>query len=136
MRTRTIIGVWAVIAGLLFWNGVLALGVYKPFLGPEAGEMMAVFVGIAAIFGASRPFFVEEPELSRRGLLRVSMMWLVLTAVFEIALGWLAQVVVPRAAPTYGMWDGSFWPLIVLAATAAPSTWLKRTGIPVERVTK
>ena len=49
MRTTKILGVWAMIAGLLFWNGVLSLGVYKPFLGPEAGEMMAAFIAMAVL---------------------------------------------------------------------------------------
>jgi hypothetical protein len=135
MRIKRVLAIWAMVAGLLFWNGVLALGVYKPFLGPEAGEMMAVFIAMAVIFGASRPFFLEEPELPVPALLRVSAVWLVLTLAFEIGLGRLAAVVVPRVAPEYGMWDGSFWPLIVLSSFAAPITWLRRSGLPIE-VTK
>ena len=136
MRFTKILAVWAVIAGLLFWNGVMSLGVYKPLLGPEAGEMMAAFIAMAAIFGASRPFLVAEPELSRAQLLRVGAYWMVFTAAFEIGFGQLAEIVVPRVAPTYGMWDGSFWALIVLSSAAAPITWLKRTAMPVERVMK
>jgi hypothetical protein len=59
-----------------------------------------------------------------------------LTALFEICLGRLAQIAIPRVAPTYGMWDGSFWALIVLASGSAPITWLKRTELPIGRVTK
>jgi hypothetical protein len=29
------------------------------------------------------------------------------------------------------MWDGSFWPLILLSSVAAPITWLRRSGMPV-----
>ena len=136
MRMGKILGVWAVVAGLLFWNGVLALGVYKPFLGPEAGEMMSVFIAMAAIFGASRPFLIEERELPVSGLIRVAGTWLVLTTIFEIALGQIATEIVPRVAPAYGMWDGSFWPLILLSSVAAPIAWLRREGFAVPRVTK
>ena len=136
MRMSRILGVWAVIAGLLFWNGVLALGVYKPFLGAEAGEMMAVFVAIAVFFGASRPFLIEERELPVSGLIRVAGIWLLLTALFEIGLGQIAAELVPRVAPAYGMWDGSFWPLILLSSVAAPITWLRREGFAIPRVTK
>jgi hypothetical protein len=136
MRVGKIVGVWAMIAGLLFWNGVLALGVYKPFLGAEAGEMMAAFIAMGVMFGASRPFLIEERELPVGDLARVSILWMILTLVFEVGLGRLAQMAVPRAAPMYGMWDGSFWVLIVLASAAAPVTWLKRHDVPIGRVTK
>lgn len=136
MRIGKILGVWAMIAGLLFWNGVLAFGVYKPFLGTEAGEMMAAFVAMGVMFWASRPFLVEEKELPPADLIRVSMLWMTLTLLFEIGLGRLAQIAIPRVAPAYGMWDGSFWVLIVLASGSAPITWLKRDGVPVGRVTK
>jgi hypothetical protein len=136
MRASKVLGVWSMVAGLLFWNGALALGVYKPLFGPEAGEMMGAFIAMGVIFGASRPFLIEEREQSVGALWRVGLTWLVLTAVFEFGLGRIAQVVVPRVAPQYGMWDGAFWPLILLASFSAPITWLRRSGLPVERVAK
>jgi len=135
MRIGKIIGDWAVIAGLLFWNGVLEMGIYKPLLGFEAGEMMGAFIAMGIFFSASRPFLLEEHELSAPGLFRVGAVWFVLTLLFEIGLGRLAAEAVPRAAPTDRMWDGSFWPLILLASFAAPITWLRRTGFSAE-VTK
>ena len=136
MRVSRVIGVWAMIAGLLFWNGVAALGVYKPLLGPDAGEMMGAFIAMGLIFAASRPFLVEEREQSTATLWRVGFTWLVLTGVYEFALGRLAGVVVPRVAPEYGMWDGSFWPLVMLSSMAAPMTWLRRRGFSVDGVSK
>ena len=136
MRIGRIIGVWATIAGLLFWNGVLTLGLFKPLLGNEAGEMMGAFIAIALIFGASRPFLIEEREMPVGDLARVAILWLVLTLLLEIGLGRLAQFVVPRVAPPYGMWDGSFFVLTLLASAAAPVTWLRRNDLPVGRVTK
>jgi hypothetical protein len=135
MRIGKIVGVWAVVAGLLFWNGVLALGVYKPFLGAEAGEMMSAFVAMAAIFGATRAYLVHDVELPIGQLIRIGLLWMALTFLYEIALGRLAAWAVPRVAPAYGMWDGSFWPLIVMATAFAPIAWLRRSDVPL-RVTK
>jgi hypothetical protein len=135
MRIGKIIGDWAVIAGLLFWNGVLAAGIYKPILGYQAGEMMAAFIAMGVFFSASRPFLLEEHELPPSGLFRVGAIWLVLTLVFEIGLGRLAAEVMPRSAPVNGMWDGAFWPLILLSSFAAPIAWLRRAGVSIE-VTK
>jgi hypothetical protein len=136
MRIGKIVGVWAVVAGLLFWNGVLALGVYKPFLGAEAGEMMSAFVAMAAIFGATRAYLVHDAELPIMQLIRIGLLWVALTFIYEIALGRLATWAVPRVAPAYGMWDGSFWPLIVMATAFAPIVWLRRSDVPFGRITK
>jgi hypothetical protein len=136
MRVQKIVGVWAVIAILLFWNGAFALRAYKPFLGREAGEMMAAFIAMAVIFGVARAFFAGEPDLPVSTIVRVGLCWLFLTAVLEVGLGQLARVVVPRAAPPQGMWEGPFWALILLSSAAAPTTWLKRNDQPIGRVTK
>jgi hypothetical protein len=135
MRIGKIIEDWAVVAGLLFWNGVLELGVYKPLFGFEAGEMMGAFMAMAAVFWASRPFLLEEQELPPLGLFRVGALWFVLTLILEVGLGRLTALVVPRAAPAYGMWSGSFWLLILLSSFAAPIIWLRRSGFPAQ-VTK
>jgi hypothetical protein len=136
MRIGKVVGVWGVVAGLLFWNGVLALGVYKPFLGPEAGEMMSVFIAMAAIFGATRAYLVHDEELPAGQVVRIAILWATLTFIYEVALGRLATIAVPRVAPAYGMWDGSFWPLIVMATAFAPIAWLRRSDQPLGRVTK
>jgi hypothetical protein len=136
MRIGKILGVWAVIASLLFWNGVLAIGVLKPLLGREAGEMMSMFIGMTIIAAAARTFLLAEPEQPRPAILRISVLWLVLTLTFEVGLGRVAQLTVPARTPLYGMWDGSFWPLIVLSVTIAPFVWLQRAPVAVGRVTK
>ena len=136
MRITRAIGIWAMLAGLLFWNGVLGFGVFNPLFGREAGEMMTAFIAMGVIFAAARPFLIEEREASRAQAIRVSVLWMVLTILFEITLGRLAPHVSPVMTPAYGMWDGSFWPLIVLCAGTSPITWLRRTGLPLSRVTK
>ena len=136
MRAGKIVGVWATIAGLLFWNGVLAIGVFKPLLGPEAGEMRSVFIAMMIITGAARSLLRAEPEQPRATVFRIGMLWLMLTLLFEVGLGRVAQFVVPTRAPLYGMWDGSFWPLIALAMAIAPFISLQRGPVPIGRVTK
>ena len=135
MPIGRIVGVWAMIAGLLFWNGALGLGVWQPLFGRESGEMLAAFIGMTVIFAAARPFLMAERAVPVGTVLRISLLWLLLTLVFEIALGRVAQAIGPRA-PLYGMWDGSFWPLIAMSVGLAPLTWLQRRPVPVSRVTK
>ena len=136
MRIGKILGVWATLAGLLFWNGAIGLAVFRPLLGRDAAEMMTFFIALTIIFAGSRPFLVEEPEQPRAQVIRISILWMVLTLAFELALGRFAQLVRPRWAPAYGMWDGSFWPLIVLMMGTAPFSWLRRSGLAFPGVTK
>jgi hypothetical protein len=136
MRIGRILGVWAMIAGLLFWNGALGLALFNPLFGREAGEMMTFFIAVAIIFGTSRVFLTEEPECTKAKAIRVSVLWMVLSLVFELGLGRVVGVFRPAMAPTYGMWDGSFWPLIVLSMGTAPIIWLRRDGLAIPRVMK
>lgn len=131
-----ILGVWGVVAGLLFWNGIIGLTLFHSTLGPDAAEMMTAFIGMSLIVAASRPFLVSEPALPRAQVIRIGALWLVMTLLFEVVLGRLAPYIHPRLGPRYGMWDGPYWPLIVMCVAMAPSTWLRRDPIPIGRVTK
>jgi hypothetical protein len=136
MRLSKIIGMWVVYTGLLFWNGVLGIAVFRPLLGWEAAEMMTLFIALSLMFGAARVFLQGEHPQPRSQIIRASVVLMTLTLLFEVAFGRATQLLVPRAAPVYGMWDGSFWPLIVLAAGAAPAAWLRRADLPPMSVTK
>jgi hypothetical protein len=135
MRFGRLLGVWAMIAGLLFWNGILVLGIFVPFLGREAGEMMGVFIAMIIIMRASRPFIVSEREMAGATAVRIGILWGVLTVLFEIGLCRLAMIAGAPVMPRYGMWDGPFWPLIVLSIAVAPLQWLRREHVHFE-VTK
>jgi hypothetical protein len=134
MSLAKVVALWLVIAGLLFVNGVLSQTLYMPVLGDEAGEMMAAFIAIAMVFGVSRPFLRPGPENPRPRVLRISALWLVLTVAFEVTLGRTIHLLGPDL-PKYGMWDGSFWPIILLAVASAPITWLSPPAFTIE-VTK
>ena len=136
MRIGKILGIWAVIAGLLFWNGALGLGILNPLLGREAGEMMTFFIALVIIGGVSRTFLREEREQPRTEVARISVLWMALTLALEVGLGRLAQLFSSSIVPGVVMWDRSFWPLIVLVVGMAPFSWLRRSGLPLSRVTK
>jgi hypothetical protein len=136
MRMTKVLGIWATLAGLLFWNGVLGFGIFTPILGREAGEMMAAFIAMIVIFAATRPFFIEEPELPSAQAIRIGVLWAALTIVFEFSLGRLAPHVSAAMSPAFGMWDGSFWPLVVLCTGSAPMIWLRRSRVAFPRITK
>ena len=124
--TKTI-ATWLVIASLLLVNGALGQMLFIPVLGLEAGEMMAAFIAIAVIFGVSRWFLTIERDVPLAQVLGIATLWGVLGLFFEVALGRSLSLGGP-GSPQYAMWDGSFWPVIVLALGTAPITWLRRSG--------
>jgi hypothetical protein len=136
MRIGKILGVWGVLAGLMFWNGFMRIAVLQPVFGPEAGEMMSGFIGVIIIFGASRPFLVEEPEQPVSRVARISALWVMLTIILEAVLGRLSGQTWSEMARTYAFWDGQFWPVILVTVGSAPFVWLRRSGLSPVRVTK
>ena len=126
MRFRNIFGIWAIIAGLMFFNGALRFVIFSPFLGREAGEMMSLFIALIIILGATRPFLAEVPPQPTRRIWLVSLTWVLLTFALELALGFLFGRTWSEIGRTYMVLDGSFWPLILLAVGVAPFQWIKR----------
>jgi hypothetical protein len=121
------VATWLVIATLLLVNGALGQMVFIPVLGLEAGEMMGAFIAITVIFGVSRWFLTVERDVPLAQVLGVATLWGVLGLFLEVALGRSLPLGGP-GLPQYRMWDGSFWPLIVLALGTAPILWLRRSG--------
>lgn len=136
MRIGKILGVWAVLAGLMVCNGALRIAVLQPLLGTEAGEMFSGFLGIIIVFGVSRFFLANELELPARRIALVSATWVVLTIAFETTLGLASGESWREIGRTYALWDGSFWPVIVVAVGSAPFVWLKRWAVAIPRIVK
>lgn len=136
MTLGRILGIWLMIAGILIWNGVLGIGIWNPILGRDAGEMMTAFLAIALVFGGAKPFLAPQPELPIGQVLRIAAIWLVLTVLFERGMGWLAEFGPGAMIPRYGMWDGSFWPVVVVAVAVTPISYLRRPELPLGRFVK
>lgn len=135
MPAGRIVGMWFTIAGLLLVNGLIGRGLLDPVIGRDAGEMMSFFVALI-IIGAARPFLVEAPELATGVAVRIGILWMVLTVFLEVGIGRLLTFALPTRAPSYGMLDGAFAPLVALSAGMAPILWLRRSPLAIPRITK
>ena len=135
MRLPRILAIWAILAGLMFFNGALRVVIFSPFLGREAGEMMSLFIALIIIFGATRPFLIEVPAQPARHIWLVSLTWVGLTFALELVLGLLFGRTWSEIGRTYMVWDGSFWPVILLAVGVAPFQWIKRVDRSAPRGT-
>ena len=135
MSFAKLVAVWLVMASLMLVVGVFSQLLFIPVLGLEAGEMMQAFLGLAIVFGVTRWLLSAQAVQPRARALRIGATWFVLALVFEVSLGRTLQLTGP-GIPRYGMWDGSFWPIIVIATALAPVSLLSRGGLRAHGVTK
>jgi hypothetical protein len=137
MRLKRVLGIWAMLALLMFFNGALREVALEPIFGRDAGDMMSAFLGLIIVFGASRPFLVEEAPMGAGQILRVSLIWFALTVAFETGLGITSGQTWPQMLRAYAPWkDGSLWPIILVAVIAAPFVWLPRKQEPQQHVAR
>lgn len=125
MKHSRIVGVWLVLAGLMVVNGVFRVAVLYPMLGHSLGDVISPLLGMVIVIGASRPF-LHESDMVAESPWRVSIVWVLLTIAFEVALGRATGTSWSTIAGAYAIWNGELWPLVVLCVAAAPFVWAPR----------
>ena len=60
---------------------------------------------------------------SARDLLKVGLLWVVLTLLFEFGMGWVSGASWEAMIADYGLGRGRLWPLVLLAILVAPWFW-------------
>lgn len=82
------LGVWLLLLGFAVINGFFRERVLEPNLGPEAAHVLATTTLAGAVFVAALLWIGTNLQgYSFRDLLAVGIIWSVLTAAFEFALG-------------------------------------------------
>jgi ABC-type enterobactin transport system permease subunit len=124
MKTKTILGAWLVLAGLMVCNGIFRVALLTPLLGVESAEMMSVFTGIIIVFAAPQPFIARYAPQPFAQVWRTSIIWVFATIVFEAVLGVASGRTWSELIGAYSLWSGSFWPVILVAVGTSPFVWL------------
>ena len=111
---------WLVLLAVGFTNGVVRQVGYARWTSEEAAHQLSSVTAIAAI-GAAVWFLTGAWPLSSAGQAwRVGAAWLVLTVLFETAMGAAAGHPWPVILGDYAIWRGRLWPLILAAVLLAP----------------
>jgi hypothetical protein len=117
---------WLLLLVAMFANGMLRVFVLQPRLGEHAARQWAVLLGIVIIFGLTLPFVRCLLRPTSAELVRVGLLWLVLTLAFEFLFGhYVAGASFDTLLADYDLLRGRLWPLVLLSTAAAPWVWGK-----------
>jgi hypothetical protein len=128
-------GVWLLILPLMVANGIFRETVLVPSLGRRPADVASAAIGIAIILLITMPFLRRARDRSTGALVRVSVIWLVLTVAFEFLFGhyvdgksWMELV------ENYAIWRGNLWPLVLASLALAPFIWGRSRRTAMERL--
>lgn len=126
MRTRAVLGVWALLAFLMSANGIFRELVLVTAVRRGAAELLSALLGIGIILGTTGVLFRAFPGWQRANPLRLASIWLVLMLAFEFLFGHYVDGKSWRElVGNYAIWDGKLWPIVLLSLVAAPFLWTR-----------
>ena len=129
---------WLAMAVAMSANGVFREMGRKRWLDVPTADLVSAAIGAVIILLLTFFFFRALAGSSTRTLLFVSAFLVVLTVIFEVAIGRL----VDRRSWTellgnYAIWRGRLWPALLLLIALTPfiwGRWLAKTSPPPTRV--
>ena len=128
--------VWLVIIAVETVHGVLRTLLLVPLVGDFPARRVSVFTGSLLIFGVAWVFVRWIGAGTRLRLLAVGLLWVVLTVLFEIALGRYALGLSwDRIAEDYDVTRGGLlgFGLLFMAATPTLAARLRRRSATTPR---
>jgi hypothetical protein len=128
------LAVWLLIIGAEFIQGILRGLLLLPLVGDFQARQISVFTGSILILGISW-LLIRWIEVESLGaLLATGLLWLVLTVLFELALGRLVmQVTWERLLSDYDIRHGGLLPFGLIIMTLSPLIAARLRGIGVKR---
>ena len=131
MTLKRTLAVWALLLPLMIGNGILREIALVPALGRRPADVVSAALGIAIILAVTRPFIRRATDTTVQALLRVSLVWLVLTVAFEFVFGhYVDGKSWAELAANYALWRGNLWPLVLASLVAAPFIWRRSASPP------
>lgn len=127
------LGAWLPIPLMAVVNGGLRDLVYAKLMSQTLAHSLSVFPLIAAILIWSRLLARWWPLAGRRAGLRVGLVWLLLTLLFEFGLGAARGVELSALFEQYDITRGHLWPLVPLTMGVSPELVRRWTTRPTSR---
>jgi len=112
---------WLLILGFAVANGALREAVLIPSLGKSTGLVLSgILLSLVIAFVAHAFVRLGKGVTPPQGM-RVGVLWLFLTLIFELGFGRLAQHKSwSELLDAYTFKDGNLWPVVLLAVLVAP----------------
>lgn len=118
------ISMWLLLLVVMMGNGVLRVLVLQPRLGESLARQAACLSGSFVIFITTGLLVWRLGPFSRRELLRIGALWLVLTVAFEFFFGRVVSGASWEVLlADYDLTRGRLWPLVLSTTLIAPWLW-------------
>jgi hypothetical protein len=127
------LGAWLPIPLMAVINGGLRDLAYAKWMSQTLAHSLSVLPLIAAILLWSRFLARRWPLADLRAGLRVGLVWLLLTLLFEFGLGALRGVDLSVMLEQYDITRGHWWPLVPLSMGVFPELIRRWTVRPTSR---
>jgi len=114
---------WLLLAVVMFANGTVRVLVLQPRLGEALARQVATLSGIALVLLVTVLLVRRLDHPSPGDLLQVGALWLVLTVLFELGMGWLSGASLETMLADYDLRRGRLWPVALLVIFLAPWLW-------------
>jgi hypothetical protein len=117
------VSMWLVLLVAMTGNGILRVLLLQPRLGESLARQAACVSGMVLILGLTGLFVRRLAHPSGGQLLRIGLLWMVLTVGFEFLFGhYAAGASFEALLAEYNVMRGRLWPLVLLTTLLAP--WL------------
>lgn len=130
-RLLPALGVWLLLLGFAVINGLFRRVVLEPQFGPDAAHVLATTTLAGAVFLAALLYIgAGRSRHSTAELVGIGVAWALLTAVLEIALGFVRGDPAGSLFRDYDVSRGRLFGLVILAELVSPllAGWIRRAG--------
>ena len=121
MQKKSIL-IWLLFIPLAILNGFLRDKWIAPAMGMEYAEPLSGILLCLLMFAVTCLFIPRLGKGTRKQFLRVGLVWMLLTVVFETILGLVAGMSAREILRTYNVLTGNLWLVVVIFVWLTP--WL------------
>ena len=118
---RRAVGVWLLLTVAMVAQGVARHAWLRPYFGETGANQLGTITAIVLILLITLLFIKRLGARSDQALLGIGLLWLVLTVLFEFVFGrWVMGLSWSRLLADYNIFQGHFWPLVLVVVLCAP----------------
>ncbi|MCL2792998.1 MAG: hypothetical protein FWD87_07885 [Spirochaetaceae bacterium] len=122
--------IWLLFVPLAILNGGLREGIIEPMIGSIYANPVSCIILCILIFIVSFFLIPRLGKGERKIYLKIGVLWIFLTILFETVLGLLMGLTINDVINSYNITTGNFWLIVVIFIGFAPLLIAKIRKIP------
>ena len=127
--TKKSILIWLLFLPLAILNGGLRENIIEPMIGSVFASLISCIILCVLIFIVSFFLIPQLGKGTRKIYLKIGVLWILLTVLFETALGLLMGLTIHDIINSYNITTGNFWLIVVIFIGVTPLFVAKITSL-------